>query len=45
MGNTAVLVFVASSLANVLKKGEISSLDVLVFGVGIYRFCDRRFRH
>ena len=45
MGNTAVLVFVASSLANVLKKGEISSLEMLMFGVGIYRFCDGRLWH
>ena len=44
MGNAAVFVFVASSLADILEK-EISRVDMILFEVATYRFCDWRFRH
>lgn len=45
VGDTAVFIFVASSLANVLKERGLVSLISKRSKKAIYRFCDRRFRH
>ena len=42
MGNTAVLIFVASSLADALRSIELAS-SIVGLGGNIYRFRDWRF--